>query len=410
LRWYSYLVGYLIVTIEGEFPEKVINMALIRGIFLWDIIQVADKKIMLKIRLHGFRPLARIARKCRCHISIYERKGIPFQFKKIKKRKTLALGSMLFFLSLYILCSFVWVIEVKGTEDLTVSEVKELAADFGLKPGAVIKKLDLDKLEVEMQDNHPKLAWVGISIQGTKVTIEIAEKVLIPETEEHKYAHLIAREPGIIEEMLVLKGTPQVKEGDQIERGQILISGWVYPEMHLNDDGTYTPMGNPELVRAKGIVRARVKHIIKKSCPIKESKIIQTGEKSEQVILKIGKKQIVLKGPQTTPFQYYQKETTLKPLLNWRNIQVPVELITNTFIEQKRLNNNYGHEGAYQEAIKRAENNLRAILPQDAKVLNQSVKLLSTESKEIVEVEVIWDCLENVAVPMLIHDGNIGDP
>ena len=44
MRWYSYIVGYLIVIIEGQFPERVINMALARGILLWDIIELGEKK------------------------------------------------------------------------------------------------------------------------------------------------------------------------------------------------------------------------------------------------------------------------------------------------------------------------------------------------------------------------------
>lgn len=404
MRWYSYLVGYLIIIIEGQFPEKVINMALTRGIFLWDIAQIGEKKISLKIRLYAFRPLARIARMCRCQIKIYDRRGLPFQIKMVKRRKTLALGSILFLLSMYILTSFIWVIEVKGNEDLKASQVKELASQWGLKPGAVIKKIDVDKIETAMQDAHPKLAWVGINIQGIKVTIEISEKVLIPRTDENKYAHLVAKEPGTITEMLVLVGTPQVKEADKVERGQTLISGFVYPEMHLNDDGTYSPAGEPKPVRAKGVVRANVKHVRQNSCAFLETEIIKTGVRSEQVLLKLGEKQIVLQGEEEAPYKYYEQEITTKKLPSWRNIEVPVELITNIYLEEKQLVHNYGPDGAYQEAIKRAELELDAILDEDTKILEKSVRLLPVNDNDKVTVEVSWECLENIAVPHLISD------
>ncbi|KJS80382.1 MAG: hypothetical protein JM58_18810 [Peptococcaceae bacterium BICA1-8] len=404
MRWYSYLVGYLIIIIEGQFPEKVINMALTRGIFLWDIVQIGERKISLKIRLYAFKPLARIARMCRCRVSIYDRCGLPFHIKRVKARKTLAIGSIMFLLSLYILTSFIWVIEVKGAEDLTVNEIKSLAAQWGLKSGTVIKRIDLDKIETGMQDSHPKLAWVGISIQGTKATIEISEKVLIPKTNEHKFAHLVAKEAGTIAEMLVLLGTPQVKEGDRIERDQILISGYVYPEIQLNDDGTYTPGGQPQLVRSKGIVRAKVMHVRKNSCSLVETEVIRTGAKSEQVLLKIGKKQIILQGEETPPYENYMLETNSKHILAWRNINVPVELIINRYWEEKHMVNTYGLEGAYREAIKRAEKDLSAILAADVKVIQKSVNLLPSEEKSSVVVEVIWECIENVAVPQLITD------
>jgi len=397
-------VGYLIIIIEGQFPEKVINMALTRGIFLWDIVQIGEKEIGLKIRLYAFRPLARIARSCKCRVSIYERCGLPFHIKKVKTRKTLAMGGIMFILSMYILTSFIWVIEVKGVEDLTVNEIKNLAAQWGLKPGAVVKRVDLDKIETAMQDSHPKLAWVGINIQGTKATIEISEKVLIPKTDEHKYANLISKEAGTIAEMLVLLGTSQVKEGDRIEKDQILISGYVYPEIDVNDDGTYTPGGQPKLVRAKGIVRAKVEHVRRNSCALVEKIILKTGAKSEQVLLKTGEKQIVLKGEEMPPYEHYLLETISKSIIAWRNIHVPVELITNIYWEEEHRVNNYGLEGAYREAIKRAEKDLTTILADDVKVLEKSVNLLPSEDKNSVEVEVTWECIENVAVPQLITD------
>ncbi|NLT95801.1 MAG: sporulation protein YqfD [Clostridia bacterium] len=405
MRWYSYLVGYLIVIIEGQFPEKVINMALTRGIFLWDIVEIGNNKIRMKVRLHAFRPLARIARACSCRARVYERRGMPFQIKKVRKRKSLALGSILFFLSLYILTSFVWVIEVKGTEDLTTDEIKNLAGQWGLKPGAVIKKLDIDKIERAMLDSHPQLAWVGINIQGIKATIEISEKVLIPKTDESQFAHLVAKEGGQIKEMLVLVGTPLVKEGDMVEKGQILIEGYVYPEIILNPDGTYSPAGEPKPVRAKGIVRAEVKYSGQNTCELLETGIIKTGEKVQQVVLKIGKKQFILQGPKSSPYSYYDQETLTKEIPSWRNIKLPVELITNIYWEEKRLVREYGPEGAYREAIRRAEEEIKGVLADDAKILQKSARIISADDERIT-VEVIWQCLENIAVPQLLP--NVG--
>lgn len=403
MRWYSYLVGYLIIIIEGQFPEKVINMALTRGIFLWDIVQIGDNKVSMKVRLYAFRPLARIARVCRCRARVYQRRGLPFQWKQVKRRKTLALGSIFFLLSLYILTSFVWVIEVKGVEDLSSEEIKSLADQWGLKPGAVIKKLNTDKIEKEMLDAHPKLAWIDIKVQGIKASIEVSEKVLIPKTDESMYAHLIAKESGIIKEMLVLVGTPLVKEGDKVEKGQVLIEGYIYPEILINDDGTYSPAGEPQPVRAKGIIRAEVKHIRQNACAFLETEIIKTGAKSQQVILKLGEKHLILQGEKDIPYRYYDQDTITKKVPPWRNIQVPVELITNIYWEEKPLVNNYGREGAYREAVKRAEEELRQALAEDVKVLQKSVGIISTDG-EAITVEVSWLCLENIGVPQLLPD------
>ena len=50
--------------------------------------------------------------------------------------------------------------------------------------------------------------------------IEVAEKTFPSTDEENMPGNLIAREDGIIEELLVLKGSPQVQEGDRVKKGR----------------------------------------------------------------------------------------------------------------------------------------------------------------------------------------------
>ena len=312
----------------------------------------------------------------------------------------LALGSIIFLLGLYGLSSFVWFVEVKGTEDLSIREVKEIAEKKGVRTGAIIGNLDVDKLEVQIQEEHPKIAWVGISITGTKVTIEIAEKVLIPETLDHQKANLVAKDHGIIAEMLVLRGTPQVKEGDRVEKGQILISGVVYPEIIINQDGTTSPTGEPEFVRARGVVRGRVNHSIIASCPLTETIVKYTGRQNQQVILAYSNYNIIINGPKEIPFENYKLDVNSKNILSWRNIKVPVEIITKVFVETEREIITHGYEGAFQEAIKRAETTLQQQLSPGARVINKEVKLNPTglNTQGLVEVEVIWECIEDIGI------------
>lgn len=402
MKWYSYLVGYLIIIIEGPFPEKVINMALARGIFLWDIRDLGDKRILLKIRLNSFKPLRYIVRQCQCKMRISQRLGLPFEISRMKKRKVLVLGSFLFLVSLYVLSSFVWFIDVKGNEDLSPEEILIIAQQHGLEQGVSLHNLDIDKLENDIKEAHPKIAWVGISITGTKVTIEVAEKVLIPETEDDQRADLVAKDDGKIEEMLVLLGAPQVKEGDMVKKGQVLISGVIYPEIHLQENGLAVPAGEPEFVRARGVVRGKVKHSIIASCPLEEKKINFTGRSARQVIIAYKENQIIIEGPKEVPFNDFKTETISRNLISWRDIIIPVELITKYYEEVERETVIYGYEGAYREAIDRGEKALAKGLTQDAKIINKEVKLDPTgnRNQEIVEVEVMWECIEDIGMHM----------
>lgn len=406
MGWYSYFIGYLVVIIEGQFPEKVINMALTRGIFLWDIRQIGEGKILLKVRLPGFKPLRHLIRDSGCRMKIYQRRGFPFRAKKIRNRQGLILGSILFFLTLYVLSSFIWFIEVTGVEDLTVEEVKEMALKQGLKKGVLIKNITIDEIEEKMKEENPKLAWVGIEIRGTKVTIKVAEKILLPETEDNLAGHLIARKSGVIEEMLVLLGTPLVKEGEVVEKGQILIAGLIYPQLELQDDGTYIAAGEPEQVKARGVVRARVNHRINSPWPIQEVKKKLTGKIEKQILLKVQDKYLVIRGPEKTSYQYFQKKSQSKEIFRGRIPHISIEIITNTYSEVYREEKIYGYEGAYYEAVRKGEEALLKIISRDSKILDKKINIIDPRVEDMVEVELIWECIENIAEQQKLATGS----
>ena len=70
----------------------------------------------------------------------------------------------------------------------------------------------------------PELAWVGINTKGTKVDIEVVEKVM-PIVEEMNSYDLIASKDGVITECIVFQGVPMVKVGDIVKEGDLLIKG-----------------------------------------------------------------------------------------------------------------------------------------------------------------------------------------
>lgn len=399
MQWYSYLMGYLIVIIEGSFPEKVINMALTRGISLWDIKSLDNKKIMLKIQISSFKALRHIVKSNSCKMKIHKRVGLPFKFSWVKRRKGLIYGLILFVVSLYILSSFVWFIEITGLDNIEYTEIKELVQKHGIKEGANIHALDLDDLEIKIAENHPGIAWVGLEQKGTKISIKIAEKSLIPKTEDDQKGHLIAMKKGTIEEMLVLQGTPLVEEGDSVNKGQMLVSGYVYPEIVVEDDGTQSFSGDPELVKAKGVVRASVEYNKRASFPFEKEVTIKTGNKIEQIVLKYKDNSLVIKGPKEMHYKHYTKKTRSTNIIPWRKNDNSIEILSHVYYEQIKENKKYGPEEAFNEAVKKAEEDLKKQLPEGIETIDREINL-HAEKDNAIEVEVIWKCIHNIAKPL----------
>ncbi|MDW7675909.1 MAG: sporulation protein YqfD, partial [Bacillota bacterium] len=256
-------MGYLIVAVEGVFLEKFLNMASSRGITLWDIQPMGQGKMKIKVRIQGFKQLRHVARKQDCKMRIKGKKGMPFLLLRLEQRKMFFLGAVGFTVILYMLSSFVWFIDITGNENTKSQQILLVAEQAGLKLGVAKKELNPETVEKAI-GNMPQIAWVGVKIKGTKVVIEVAEKVM-PDVaaDETIPAHLIATKDGLIQELITLAGVPAIKPGDTVRKGQILISGYIYPtENQLNDpaglEGEQTYVGEPQKTRAKGIVRARV--------------------------------------------------------------------------------------------------------------------------------------------------------
>jgi len=396
MNWYANMIGYLEISLTGDNPERVINMALSRGIYLWDIRQVEQGKFTLKIRLGGYKALRYLVRRSSCRMKINRKRGAPFVVMRVRKRKVFAAGLLFFCIALYILSSFVWFIEVSGNKKIETERILEVARKNGLEVGVPRSAFSSDSLKDKILRDIPELAWAGIHIRGTKVVIEVAEKTPIPSGDEQKPGDVWARANGKIEELLVLTGTARVKEGDYVHKGQILISGLVYPRIQINTDGSITPDGEPQRVRARGLVRARVERTATAGCFIKEERDRDTGSQSTVVLLRYKDWEVILRGPRTIPYERYRMVSEVKTL-GWGRIPgEPVELVTIAFIEQVHEVWQWGIEGAYREAVKRAKEEIIKELPADFRIISEKIEPAPGKEPDFIRVVYTLETLEDI--------------
>ena len=107
MNWQLRMKGYLVIRLCGPYPERVINMAMSRGIGIWDIIQEKEGCLLFKIRLGGFKALRFLVRRTGCRMRIVRKRGLPFIIRRAGKRKVLVLGAVFFCLVLYVFNTFV---------------------------------------------------------------------------------------------------------------------------------------------------------------------------------------------------------------------------------------------------------------------------------------------------------------
>lgn len=123
---------------------------------------------------------------------------------------------------------FIWKITVKGNYSYTYNQLKAYICNKNIKEGILKNKIDTDKLEKNIRKDFSDISWVCVEIKGTNLVVHIKENYIteISDKEDKPY-DLVAECDAKIVSSLVRTGKIKVKTGDDIKKGDVLISGAV---------------------------------------------------------------------------------------------------------------------------------------------------------------------------------------
>ena len=224
----------------------------------------------------------------------------------------------------------------------------------------------------------------GIEIKGTNATIKIVEADLKPEMiAAEDYCNIVATKDGVITKISAQNGTALVKEGSLVTKGSILVGGWL--------EGKYTGI---RYVHANGEVWAKVWYSEKVKIPFKQVKKEKTGNVENKYSVKINNFQINL-FKTLSKFQNYDTIETSKKLKLFSNFYLPIEITKKVNEEYQKVEITYSREEAKQMAIEEAKQKLESEIQTKENILGQTIH--ENQQEEYIEVEVIYEVLENIA-------------
>lgn len=394
----AYLFGHVTMVVSGRALEKFINLAARRGIYFWDIRRLDADRIMIKARLGGIKPLRHIARDTGSRFQIDRRMGLPFLLGQVRRRKALTFGAVSFLVALYCLSSFVWFVQVDGNVKIADREILDAAREAGLYSGAAKWRYEVFVVEDRIREKFPELAWVGLEIRGTKAFLTVVEKKFPPPDAHDTPADILAAKAGLVRDVLVMSGQATVREGDTVFPGQLLISGEIWPPEALDPRGAILNI-EPRLVRARGIVNARVWYEAYGEAPLVEEVHEPTGREAKQRTIRIRDRQTVVWGPRQEPFRSFEVSETVWEGPGWRNYSLPVEVVTRIYRETKIRLVRHDRSEALRLAEQQAREILKSRIPPEVEVLNERVELVHTGSREqLVRIRIIVETLEDIGV------------
>src|SRR5690606_36377486 len=118
MQFWAYLVGSVRLRLSGPMPERFVNLCLAHRFPLWNVTW-CDEHVYCTLPLPYFFKIRSLARRSGCKVRVTARQGLPFLWRRVKRRRSLLLGGTAVLTALYVLSSCVCFFEVRGNEQLT---------------------------------------------------------------------------------------------------------------------------------------------------------------------------------------------------------------------------------------------------------------------------------------------------
>ena len=314
------LLGWAKIRLMGACPEECLTDLAQKGLRFQFVTKTDDVTAIIKVPLNRVEPVCSLASKQMCTAEVLELRGLYPNLIRMKGR--LLLFPML--MAVIFLCweiqSRSWFFTVSGNETVSSYEILQSLWENGVYCGAKVSKMDMDELRNRVLEQIPSLAWITVNTEGPMAEIEVRQRQDKPAIgSDAAPTNLVAAKTGRIERMEITSGTPQVREGDYVQAGQLLVSG-----ISMLDKTCI-------LTRADGEVYGITWNKVRAVLPRNAAKKIYDGKECVRYSLILGKKKINFYKSSRISYGNYDKITENTEVCLPSGIELPIAVVKTTF-------------------------------------------------------------------------------
>jgi similar to stage IV sporulation protein len=346
----SYILGYVRITVEGYYIERFINICINNKILIWNIKrEKGGVKILLNVGINDFKKLGQIAKKTKCKIKIYRKRGMPFLLNRYRKRKIFGLFLIIVIMLIMISSNYIWNVDIQIEDNEQLEGIAQELEEAGLTVGKNKNKIKTSEIIQYVRLKRKDISWIGIELKGTNAIVKLVKAQEAPEIiDGNDYTNIVANRSGIITKIVAQNGTAKVKVGDTVETGTVLIEGTM--------EGKYTDL---RYVHSIGEVEAKVWYS-------KTKKIYYTNEEKEYTKNEENKYSIKINNfrinfyKTLSNFEIYDTIEKEEKAKIFSNLYLPISLVKTTNREQKNVEIQHSLEEAEKIGIAQAKQELEA--------------------------------------------------
>lgn len=392
-----FVTGYLTISIKGHLPERFFQICIDHDIPVWQVKKISRHECQANIRLQDVAMVEDLLDLTDYELTVVQRRGIPVLFRSFISRKELVMSLIFSVLLLIGLSNIVWDIEITGVSTDIETRMEQQLEHYGIHRGSLIYQIDQPAvIQQRLLQDIPELLWVGIERKGTRYFFEGVEKTLVKKKEVPGPRHLVATKKGVIQQMYVSKGLPQVNVHDYVEPGQVLVSGIIKDVSeesanHKDENAQEEPI----LVPAEGYVKAKTWYEVDVTVPLIEEYETLTGNREYQYFIGIDRFMIPVWGFKKSEFQHkhIEKEDMPLSIMKW---ETPLYVVKSTISEKTYHERERSVEEAIATGIEQAKHELLLQLGVEAEILSEKVLHQSVENGK-VNLKLYITVLEDIA-------------
>lgn len=375
-----------VIHISGWEVERFLNICRHNEVSFSDII--TDRTgIFATIAYKQWKHILELQKKCQVQCSIVTETGmIPFLIK-YRKRIVFLISLCLCFGIVFYSSLFIWHIDVEGTEVYTEEEIVEYISHSLVPIGTKRKTVSIAELEKNLRMQYDRVAWITCEIDGTRLVVRIVETI---EKEEIKSfdtpCNIVAIKDGVVMELLAKSGKKVVAPGDEVKKGDILITGVV------NVYNEYEELIETNYVSADGIVYGQTEYEYFQSFPMDHIEKRQGKKKKTGYSVQFGTSLKTLHKPHDT--EAYEQVTSTHTFHIGTSYYLPLSFIVTKYYKPEYKTDTYTEKEAKERQNHMLQKYIEDLKKKGVEILENNVTIeikngICTASGTLVVREII---------------------
>lgn len=310
------ILGKTLIRVEIKIfkREQALNLLINKRINIFNIVREDIITLSFDMYYSDYKKVKSLVKSLGGKTKIKSKGGLLEFFIEAKKSLALFIGVGLFVGILFAMSNFVWRINIESKNYVPPYDIRAFLTSQGIYPGIRKSSIDIYKLEKQLEKDLEGVMWSKIRVEGSTLMVKFEEKKIsnIKEVDESKIGtDKVATMDAVIKRIYTSSGTSVVKEGDIVNKGDVLIKG----KQSIAKDGALVEGEKEKSVIPEGVVVADTLYEKIVDVDIEGEEVVYTGEKSNDIYLNLFGKKIYLKKT-GKDFETYDKIEKKGKLIN----------------------------------------------------------------------------------------------